>query len=79
MPQSQHIASSQAQALRHKNSQQIQEQSDPALAQSAPPQFRNNHNQMMGEHVVLGIPHQATLGVLGEPQDMGAHITNVLA
>ena len=32
----------------------------------------------MGEQVVLGIPQQSTLGVLGEPQDM-SHITNVLA
>ena len=32
----------------------------------------------MGEHVVLGIPQQPTLGILAEPQDM-SHITTVLA
>ena len=43
-----------------------------------PQQFRNNPNHLMGEQVVLGIPQQSTLGVLGEPQGM-SHITNVLA
>ena len=54
-----------AQNQRRNNAQEPSE--GVPIAQSAPPQFRNNHNQMVGEQVVRGIPQQATLGVLGEP------------